>query len=110
MFIYAQGLIERTKQNIIQFLNDHPDYDCTDIEETAPTTLAGIIKNKVSIQIVVRPSDNGEVIIYYSSEKDTLDSDSSELWVDNGINDPHILTLGRILKSTGINRIPINMN
>ncbi len=110
MFIYAQKLIERAKQNIIQFLENHPDYDCTDMEETAPTILAGIIKNGVSIQIVTRPSDNGEVIIYYSSEKDTLDSDNSELWVDNGIDDPHILTLGRILKSTGINRIPINMN
>lgn len=110
MFIYAQGLIERAKQNIIEYLNNHPDYDCTDLEETAPTTLAGIVKNGVSIQIVTRPSDNGEVIVYYSSEKDTLDSDNSELWVDNAIVEPHILTLGRILKSTGINRIPINMN
>lgn len=110
MFIYAQRLIDRAKQNIIQFLTNHPDYDCTDLEETAPTTLAGILKNGVSIQIVARPSDNGEVIIYYSSEKDTLDSDNSELWVDNDITAPHILTLGRILKSTGINRIPITMN
>ncbi|AXP79718.1 hypothetical protein CJ739_621 [Mariniflexile rhizosphaerae] len=110
MFIYAQGLIERTKQNIIKLLENHPDYDCTDLEETAHTTLAGIIKNGVPIQIVTRPSDNGEVIVYYSSEKDTLDSDNSELWVDNGVDEPHILTLGRILKSTGINRIPINMN
>ena len=110
MFIYAQGLIERAKRSIIQFLTDHLDYDCTDMEETAPTTLVGIIKNGVPIQIVTRPSDNGEVIIYYTSEKDTLDSDNSELWVDNGSTDPHILTLGRILKSTGINRIPIIMN
>lgn len=109
MFIYAQGLVERAKINVIEFLENHPDYDCTDLEETAPTTLVGIIKNQSAIQIVVRPSDNGEVIVYYSSEKDTLDSDNSELWVDNGISEPHILTLGRILKSTGINRIPINM-
>lgn len=110
MYAYAQQLIVRAKNNIIQFLNDHPDYDCTEMEETAQTTFVGIVKNGVSIQIVTRPSDNGEVIVYYSSEKDTLDSDNSELWVDNAISDPHILTLGRILKSTGINRIPINMN
>ncbi len=110
MFNYAQDLIKRAKQNIIEYLENHPEYDCKDMEETAPTTLAGILKNGVPIQIVIRPSDNGEVIVYYSSEKDTLDSDNSELWVDNNINDPHILTLGRILKSTGINRIPINMN
>ncbi|WP_300564778.1 ATP-binding protein [Flavobacterium sp.] len=110
MFLYAQDIIERAKQNIIEYLKNHPDYDCTDLEETAPTTLVGIVKNGVSIQIVTRPSDNREVIIYYPSEKDTLDTYNSELWVDNAIDDPHILTLGRILKSTGINRIPINMN
>lgn len=45
-----------------------------------------------------RPSDNQEIILYYSSENATLDSTNSEFWVDNGIDDPHILTLGRILK------------
>lgn len=110
MFAYAQQHIQRAKQNIIDHLRKHPDYDCTDLEETAPTILAGITKNGIPIHIVTRPSDNGEVIIYYSSEKDTLDSDNSELWVDNGLINPHILTLGRILKSTGINKIPINMN
>lgn len=110
MYNYAQKLIERAKQNIREHLENDPDYDCTDIEETATTVLVGIMKNKVPIQIVTRPSDNGEVIIYYSSEKDTLDSTNSELWVDNGISTPHILTLGRILKSTGINKIPVNMD
>jgi len=107
---YAQRLIERAKANIEAFLRSHPDYDCTDLEETATTVLGGIVKNGVTIDVVTRPSDNGEVIFYYSSEKDTLDTDTAELWVDNGQSDPHILTLGRILKSTGINRIPISMN
>lgn len=109
-YAIAQRLIERAKANIKEFLENHPDYDCTDIEETATTVLAGILKKGVPINIVTRPSDNGEVIFYYSSETDTLDTDSVELWVDDGLSDPHILTLGRILKSTGINRIPINMN
>ncbi|QQL50273.1 sacsin N-terminal ATP-binding-like domain-containing protein [Mucilaginibacter ginkgonis] len=109
-YAYAQRLIERARENIKAYLRGHPDYDCTDLEETATTVLGGILKNGVPIDIVTRPSDNGEVIFYYSSEKDTLDTDSVELWVDNGLTDPHILTLGRILKSTGINRIPINMN
>jgi hypothetical protein len=110
MLDYAQGLIERAKENIKDYLMDHPDYNCDDMEETAPTTLAGILKNGIPIQIVTRPSDNGEVIIYYASEKDTLDTENAELWVDNNKSNPHILTLGRILKSTGINRIPLNMN
>lgn len=109
MFEYAQNIISRAKENIIAYLKTHPDYDCNDLEETANTIFVGIIKKGVPIQIVTRPSDNGEVIIYYSSEKDTLDCEDSELWVENGINQPHILTLGRVLKTTGINRIPISI-
>jgi len=59
------------------------------------------------IHVVVRPSDNGEVIVYYPSEKDALDYVNAELWIDNGIESPSHLTLGKILKKTGINKIPV---
>ena len=107
MFLYAQQLIERSKQNIIEHLKSHPGYDCTDIDELATTVLGGIKKNGVDVHIVVRPSDNGQVIVFYSSEKDTLDYANAELWIDNGRNTPKHLTLGTILKTTGINKIPV---
>ncbi|MCI5091178.1 hypothetical protein [Phaeodactylibacter sp.] len=106
-FLYAQNLITRAKTNIIAHLKQHPQYDCEELEELATTVLGGIKKNGVSILVVVRPSDNGEVIIYYSSEKDTLDFAEAELWIDNGRETPRHLTLGRILKTTGINKIPV---
>lgn len=107
MFLYAQQLIERSKQNIIEYLEEHKDYDCADIDELATTVLGGIKKNGVDIHIVIRPSDNGQVIVFYSSEKDTLDYTNAELWIDNGKDDPRHLTLGTILKTTGINKIPV---
>lgn len=107
MFLYAQQLIERSKRNIIEHLNNHSDYDCTDIDELATTVLGGIKKNGVDVHIVVRPSDNGQVIVFYSSEKDTLDYANAELWIDNGKDVPKHLTLGTILKTTGINKIPV---
>lgn len=113
MYDYVQELIQRAKTNIILHLQQHDDYDCEDLEDDTTDTgtiIVGIKKKNIPIQIVARPSDNSEVIFYYSSEKDTLDNDDSELWVDNGISAPHILTLGRILKSTGINRIPIKFD
>lgn len=108
MFLAVQRLIERTKNNVIKHLQSLEDYDCTDVEELATTVIGGIKKDGLPIYIVVRPSDNGEVIIYYSSEKDTLDDPSSELWIDNGSEEPKRLTLGKVLKTTGINRIPVN--
>ena len=107
MFLYAQQLIERSKQNIIEYLKSHKDYDCTDIDELATTVLGGIKKNGVDVHIVIRPSDNGQVIVFYSSEKDTLDYANAELWIDNGKDNPKHLTLGTILKTTGINKIPV---
>lgn len=107
MFLYAQRLINRSKQNIIEHLKNHLDYNCTDMEELASTVLGGIKKNGVDIHVVVRPSDNGQVIVYYSSEKDTLDYANAELWIDNGEDSPRHLTLGNILKTTGINKIPV---
>lgn len=108
MYLAVQKLIERTKNNVIKHLQSLEDYDCTDKEELATTVIGGIKKDGLPIYIVVRPSDNGEVIIYYSSEKDTLDDPSSELWIDNGSEEPRRLTLGQVLKTTGINRIPVN--
>jgi hypothetical protein len=105
MFSFAQSLIQRAKENIKKYLKTLKNYDCSEMEDTAPTIIAGIKKNGVPVTIVARPSDYGEVIIYYSSEKDTLDYENVELWIEDGKNKPRHLTLGKILKTTGINRI-----
>jgi len=107
MFFYVQELIKRSKNNIIKYLKTLPDYDCSEYEELATTVIGGIKKEGLLINVVIRPSDNGEVIFHYSSEKDTLDIPNTELWIDNGIDQPRCLTLGKILKKTGINRIPV---
>lgn len=107
MFVYAQGLISRAKNNVLSHLKKLPDYDCNEIEELATTVIGGIKKDGLAIHVVIRPSDFGEVIVYYSSEKDTLDYENAELWIDNGKDSPRLLTLGKILKDTGINKIPV---
>jgi len=108
MFQFVQSLITRAKKNVIEYLKTIPDYDCSEWEELATTVIGGIKKNGLLIHIVVRPSDIGEVIVYYSSEKDSLDYANAELWIDNGVDNPRHLTLGKILKTTGINRIPVS--
>lgn len=107
MFVQAQRLIARAKENILNFLRTLSDYNCDEVEELARTVLGGIYFKNIPIHIVCRPSDNGEVIVYYSSEKDTLELADSQLWIDDGIREPRQLTLGKILKDTGINRIPV---
>jgi hypothetical protein len=108
MFRYAQKIIERAKNNILAYLNEHQDYDCSDAEELAPTVIGGIVnKHEQEISIVIRPSDNKQVIIYYDSEIDTLVYENAELWIEDGKSEPRLLTLGKVLKSTRITKIPV---
>lgn len=107
MFLFAQKLIARAKKNVIAHIKTLKEYDCKDIEELSTTILGGIKKNCQDISIVVRPSDCGEVLIYYSAETDLLMYEVSELWIDDNKSMPRQLTLGEILKNTGIKRIPL---
>lgn len=109
MLEYSQKINKRSMDKVIEYLEEHPDYNCEDLEDVAPTILTGIYKKdiKEAIYIVVRPSDNGKVIIYNPSEKDVLELATSELWIQEGEDNPVHLTLGKIFKVTGINKIPL---
>lgn len=107
MFVFAQTLIAEAKKNVIAHLETLEEYnlDLMD-DQTAITVLAGISKNGQPISIVFRPAYNNEVIIYYGSERDTLDYVPSELWVDTG-EEVKQITLGHIIKVSEINKFPI---
>lgn len=107
MFLFAEKLICRAKQRIIDHIQTLDEYDCDEMDEVSTTVIRGIKKEGVELSIVVRPSDYGKVIIYHGAEKDILDYEYAELWIDNGSDTPRHLTLGRILKNTGINKIPV---
>lgn len=104
---YVKSIIERAKQNVIEYLKTLKNYDCTDMEELTGNVLSGITKNNIPITVVIRPSDNGFIILYSDSEKGYLEFEQqyTELWIDNGIDKPRYFTLGKILKNLGINKI-----
>jgi hypothetical protein len=106
MFVFAQSLIRKAKARVKAHLSTLNDYDLSDLDETAPTILAGIKKNDRDVTIVVRPAYDGTVIIYYQSERDVLDYEDYELWADTG-KDVRRITFGHILKKTDIRRFPI---
>ena len=107
MFVYVQSLIQRAKENIVEYLQTLNDYDLDDLDDTtAPTILAGVIKDGKQISVVARPAYNGEVIIYYGSERDILDYEPSELWIDDGVK-PRMISLGHLLKKAQIVKFPV---
>ncbi|MBS1851380.1 MAG: hypothetical protein JST79_10740 [Acidobacteria bacterium] len=106
MFVYVQSIIKQAKQRITDHLRTLPNYDLKEMDETAPTVLAGIRKDGRDLTVVVRPAYDGEVIVYYGSERDVLDYEESELWIDDG-KMVRKVTLGHILKTTQIRRFPV---
>ncbi len=104
MFVFVQAKLKRARENILAFLSELEEYDCTHVEPVATSVIGGITKHGQDIFVVARPSDNGEVIFYYGSEKDTLEEPGAECWIENGNDPPRMLTLGHILKVNRINK------
>ncbi|WP_066423997.1 sacsin N-terminal ATP-binding-like domain-containing protein [Anabaena sp. 4-3] len=105
-FNHVRTIIERAKKNVKSYLSKQAEYNCEKWHEETFTVITGITKYDRPIKIVVRPSDGGEVIIFYPSEFDALEISDTELWIDNN-KVQEILTLGKVLKTTGIDRIPL---
>ncbi len=109
-FEKVNEILERSKNNVIDYLANKKkkEYDLSSILKI-DKTIYMIKKNGEEIYIIIRPSDYGQVILYYDSEKDVLDYERDwELWVEDGINCPQKITFGKMLKLTGINKIPLS--
>lgn len=105
-FEFVQRIIQRAIKNIKAHLVNI-GYDLNNSAEIHKTIFTASINGR-EIYVIARPSDYDEVILYYDAEFETLDyTKDFELWVDNGKTDPEKLTFGRILKLTGVNRIPL---
>ena len=109
---FYKNILERTIENVHQYLKDTGLYDITDTvmlwkESQYSSTVFPAKKDGKEIRIVVRPSDYDKIIFYHDQELAALDDTAYELWTDNGKNDTRMITLGDILKTTGITMIPL---
>ena len=106
-FQFVQQILQRAITNIQNHLRSLQGYDLTD-SVLIHKTIFTAKKDGREIYIITRPSDFDEVILYYDAEFDTLDyTKDFELWVENGKTEPEKLTFGKILRLTGVNRIPL---
>lgn len=105
-------LIERSIENVYKKLKNIKEYT---VESTVDEwkakryskTVFPAVKGEEDIVIVIRPSDDNKIIFFEETETEALDSTEYELWIDDGINEPRIITLGEIIKITGISKIPL---
>lgn len=106
-FIFANKILDRAIDNVIKYLENKPEYDLEDMIEIDKTSFI-IKKHDEEMYLIIRPSDYKQVILHYETEKDILDYEKDwELWVEDGINDPEKISFGKMLRLTGINKIPL---
>ncbi|WP_203289380.1 hypothetical protein [Metabacillus sp. cB07] len=108
---YVEKLLFRSTENIFKYLSSLKNY-------TLPATLEEWMNEKYSdtvfpakykgddIRIVIRPSDHQKIIFYYDEELEALDDYAYQLWTDDGEKQV-MVTLGDLLKTTGISKIPL---
>jgi hypothetical protein len=99
-------MIKRSKENVYNKLKTLKEYDCTNWKESSLTTVTGIRKNGIDIEIVIRPGDGNLIILFYDQEFNTLENNINELWYDIE-SEQSIYTFGKFLKKAKISRMPI---
>lgn len=105
-------MLARSIISVYQELLKNPLYKVPEnIEEWKKNKLSSTVftaeKNNKEIQIVIRPSDGAKIIFYEDTEFEALDDSECELWTDNGQGKVMMITLGDLLKTTGVTSIPL---
>ncbi|MBR8665888.1 hypothetical protein KEG25_21060 [Bacillus paralicheniformis] len=105
-------LIERSICSVHKELVDNSLYSIEEsLEEWKQnkysTTVFKARKANKDIRIVIRPSDGDKIIFYEYAETEALDDTDYELWTDNGEGIVRMVTLGDLIKTTGISVIPL---
>ncbi|WP_445493113.1 sacsin N-terminal ATP-binding-like domain-containing protein [Niallia sp. 03133] len=108
---YFEALLERSVSNVYSYLKKSQRYSLpTTLDEWKANqyteTIFPIKKDEEELTIVIRPTDGDQIIFYDEGELEVLDSTEYELWTDNGTEQKNI-TLGDLLKTTGISKIPL---
>lgn len=105
-------MIERSIRNVYDYLSTNPLYTFKlSLEEWElnhhSTTVFPAIKDDRKINILIRPSDGNRIIFYEDAEVEALDDTACELWTDDGAGTVRMITLGDLIKTTGITSIPL---
>lgn len=95
IFNYVKEILARSKNNVIEYLSKQAEYDVSECIEISKTIFI-VKKHDIQIYIIARPSDYGQIILYYDSELDLLDYEKDcELWVEDGKSNPQKLHLAK---------------
>lgn len=113
---YYEKIMNRAIEKVFYYLKETGRYVMSEnLEVWKKTSYSKTVfwakRNGIDIRIVVRPSDDDKIIFFYEQEVAAMDDTNYELWTDNNDGNTRMITLGDIIKTTGISVIPLkNIN
>lgn len=113
---YVKQIISRAVRRVLEHLRKNPRYRFSEdigvlmVSTQTPTVITGVFKDEQPINLVIRPSDGQKVHVYYGAEFSALLLENTEFWIDNGLEEPELLTIGKILRYTETEIIPLYPN
>ncbi|MCL6573270.1 MAG: hypothetical protein K6T88_16555, partial [Bacillus sp. (in: Bacteria)] len=113
---YYEKIMNNAIEKVFYYLKETGRYVMSEkLEEWKKTSYSKTVfwakKNGADIRIVVRPSDDDKIIFFYEQEVAAMDDTNYELWTSNNDGNTRMITLGDIIKTTGISVIPLkNLN
>ncbi len=107
-FDKVASLIQRSKENVKQRLMKMPEYNCDNWHEKSNTTIGGVLKNGMPVELVVRPGDGNKILLFYDEEFTVLENPSNELWYDTGVVQ-NLYTFGTFLKIANVKQLPLKL-
>lgn len=113
---YVKKIISRAVRRVLEHLIKNTRYQFSDdigvlmVSTQTPTVITGVFKDEQPVNLVIRPSDGQKVHVYYGAEFSALLLENTEFWIDNGLEEPELLTIGKILRYTETEIIPLYPN
>jgi hypothetical protein len=110
---YVKEIISRAVRRVLEHLRNNSRYKFSNeigvlmVSAQTPTVITGVYKDGQPINLVIRPSDGQKVHVFYNAEFKALLLENTEFWIDNGIETPEHLTIGKILQYTETEIIPL---
>jgi hypothetical protein len=104
---FAMKLQARATNRIFEYLDSCDEYDVSEPVKIDKTVYI-VKKYDKEMYLIIRSSKYDKVILHYRTEYDVLDFEKDwELWVEDENRSPERITFGKMLKLTGINKIPL---
>lgn len=105
--------VNRAKDEVRKRLDEIEEYDISgwNNDPVFPSIVTGIKRSDRDreLHLVIRPADQGYIVLFEDLEVNVLTDPDSELWIEGAGYEPQRFNIGKLAQFLGVNRIPLSV-